>query len=79
MFMKYLQIEKNASPYTLKFYTDDLNTFFTFLEEEQIQDLNHLNERYIRIFLTNLYLFLKKMKLEMIYIIKVINLFYPYY
>lgn len=53
--MKYLQIEKNASPYTLKFYTDDLNTFFTFLEEEQIQDLNHLNERYIRIFLTNLY------------------------
>ncbi|GEN30418.1 integrase/recombinase XerC [Cerasibacillus quisquiliarum] len=55
MFMKYLQIEKNASPYTLKFYTDDLNTFFTFLEEEQIQDLNHLNERDIRIFLTNLY------------------------
>lgn len=53
--MKYLQIEKNASPYTLKFYTDDLNTFFTFLEEEQIQDLNHLNERDIRIFLTNLY------------------------
>lgn len=55
MFIKYLQIEKNASPYTLKFYTDDLNTFFTFLEEEQIQDLDRLNERDIRIFLTNLY------------------------
>ncbi|HEY4600136.1 MAG TPA: tyrosine recombinase XerC [Cerasibacillus sp.] len=55
MFIEYLQIEKNASPFTLKFYTDDLKTFFSFLEEEHIQDLNNLNERDIRIFLTDLY------------------------
>ncbi|TXL68115.1 tyrosine recombinase XerC [Cerasibacillus terrae] len=53
--MEYLQIEKNASPYTLRFYEDDLDSFFSFLKEENLHDLRDINQHDIRIFLTNLY------------------------
>ncbi|GAB4072493.1 tyrosine recombinase XerC [Barrientosiimonas marina] len=54
-FTEYLQIEKNASPYTVRFYVDDLEDFFAFLEEEQISSLEDVNQRIIRVYLTRLY------------------------
>ncbi|WP_249869795.1 tyrosine recombinase XerC [Oceanobacillus saliphilus] len=54
-FVEYLQIEKNASPYTVKYYRNDLEIFFEFLDREGIRDLNEVGQRDIRIFLTNLY------------------------
>ncbi|MRG85410.1 tyrosine recombinase XerC [Salinibacillus xinjiangensis] len=55
VFVEYLQIEKNASPYTIKYYLDDLNTFFLFLEKEGISDLKEVDYACIRVFLTELY------------------------
>ncbi len=55
LFMEYLQIEKNASPYTIAFYQDDLDTFFLFLKREGIEDLKEVNYAIIRVFLTELY------------------------
>ncbi|WP_102028206.1 tyrosine recombinase XerC [Salirhabdus sp. Marseille-P4669] len=55
LFMEYLQIEKNASPYTITFYQDDLDTFFLFLKREGIEDLKEVNYAIIRVFLTELY------------------------
>jgi integrase/recombinase XerC len=54
-FMEYLQIEKNASPYTIKFYQDDLDSFFMFLQREGISDLEDVNYASIRIYLNALY------------------------
>ncbi|MBB6452934.1 integrase/recombinase XerC [Salirhabdus euzebyi] len=54
-FVEYLQIEKNASPYTVTFYQDDLDSFFLFLKSEGIKDLKEVNYVVIRIFLTKLY------------------------
>lgn len=54
-FVEYLQIEKNASPYTVKYYRNDLETFFNFLNQEGIDDLNVMEQRDIRLFLTTLY------------------------
>ncbi|MGM8364148.1 tyrosine recombinase XerC [Virgibacillus sp. W0181] len=55
MFKEYLQIEKNASPYTVKYYIDDLLIFFRFLHKEGIQSLEEVDERVVRLFLTTLY------------------------
>lgn len=54
-FVEYLQIEKNASPYTIQYYQDDLKLFFQFLEGESIQDLRDVNHQVVRLFLTQLY------------------------
>ncbi|WP_163971308.1 tyrosine recombinase XerC [Oceanobacillus halotolerans] len=54
-FVEYLQIEKNASPYTIKYYRDDLNTFFSFLNQENIERLQNVDYRVVRLFLTTLY------------------------
>ncbi|MFC2950119.1 tyrosine recombinase XerC [Virgibacillus sediminis] len=55
LFVEYLQIEKNASPYTVKYYQNDLETFFKFLAEEVIDDLKMVDYRVVRLFLTRLY------------------------
>lgn len=55
LFVEYLQIEKNASPLTVKYYQNDLETFFNFLHEEAIQDIKDVDERVVRVFLTRLY------------------------
>ncbi|RKQ37474.1 tyrosine recombinase XerC [Oceanobacillus halophilus] len=55
LFMEYLQIEKNVSPYTIQFYQKDLEIFFAFLKQELVQDLNDVDSRVVRVFLTNLY------------------------
>lgn len=54
-FVTYLQIEKNASPYTVRYYQNDLETFFAFLEREGITHLNDVDDRVVRVFLTELY------------------------
>ncbi|MYL45952.1 tyrosine recombinase XerC [Virgibacillus halodenitrificans] len=54
-FTTYLQIEKNASPYTVKYYLSDLEDFFCFLKEEEIPDIDDVDQAVIRLFLTRLY------------------------
>lgn len=50
-----MQIEKNASPYTVEFYMDDLESFFAFLDEEAISRLQDVDYQIIRVYLTRLY------------------------
>lgn len=54
-FVEYLQIEKNASPYTIQYYQDDLNAFHQFLQAEGIHHLKEVNQQVVRLFLTQLY------------------------
>lgn len=54
-FIEYLQIEKNASPYTIQFYQEDLNEFFTFLQAESIFFLKDVDQQVVRLYLTALY------------------------
>lgn len=55
MFMEYLQIEKNASLYTIQYYRNDLEAFDAFMQRENIKSLNEVSYREVRIFLTELY------------------------
>ncbi|WP_156289054.1 tyrosine recombinase XerC [Oceanobacillus salinisoli] len=55
LFMEYLQIEKNVSPYTTKFYQQDIEIFFAFLKQELVEDLTDVDSRTVRLFLTHLY------------------------
>ncbi|WP_112182701.1 MULTISPECIES: tyrosine recombinase XerC [Paraliobacillus] len=54
-FQEYLQIEKNASPYTLIYYTKDIETFYKFLSEESIDFLPDIDYHVVRLFLTKQY------------------------
>ncbi|WP_255259801.1 tyrosine recombinase XerC [Lentibacillus sp. CBA3610] len=54
-FKVYLQIEKNASPFTVQYYMDDLKNFFTFLQQENISNFQDVTYRTIRLYLTRLY------------------------
>jgi len=54
-FIEYLQIEKNASPYTIKHYLHDLETFVNFLNDHEITHLHDVDFRVVRLFLTHLY------------------------
>src|SRR5699024_8445423 len=54
-FVEYLQIEKNASPYTVKNYRDDLITFENFLKTEGIDNISEIDYQMVRLFLTRLY------------------------
>lgn len=50
-----MQIEKNASPYTIEFYQKDLETFYHFLKREGINKMEDIDHRVVRVFLTDLY------------------------
>ncbi|SHF51321.1 tyrosine recombinase XerC [Ornithinibacillus halophilus] len=54
-FITYLKIEKNASPYTIEYYKNDLEKLFSFLNTEGIASLNDVDHKVIRVFLTFLY------------------------
>lgn len=54
-FVEYLQIEKNASPYTVKYYRNDLEIFADFLQSEGISHIANVTYKDVRIFLTSLY------------------------
>ncbi|MFD2925513.1 tyrosine recombinase XerC [Halobacillus naozhouensis] len=55
LFLEYLQIEKNASPLTVRHYGDDITAFFAFLESESIKSLEDVDYSVIRVYLTKLY------------------------
>ncbi len=55
LFVEYLQIEKNASPYTIESYVTDLEEFSQFLERECVSSLSEVDYRMIRTFLTDLF------------------------
>ncbi|MFA1818580.1 tyrosine recombinase XerC [Virgibacillus oceani] len=54
-FTEYLQIEKNASPYTVKYYLNDLDNYFEFLARETITELQSIDQQTVRVYLTDLY------------------------
>lgn len=54
-FIEYLNIERNASQYTVKFYSADLILFFEFLNNENITQIENVNQQEVRLFLTILY------------------------
>ncbi|PKG25179.1 tyrosine recombinase XerC [Niallia nealsonii] len=55
LFIEYLQIEKNCSPYTIEFYQQDIKQFFLFMTNQAIVDLNEVNSSDVRIYLTKLF------------------------
>ena len=55
LFIEYLQIEKNASPYTIINYQKDLDVFLRFLKVEGIIEFDKIDQRVVRLFLTDLY------------------------
>lgn len=55
LFVEYLQIEKNCSPYTIEFYQQDIKQFFLFMTNQAILDLNEVNSSDVRIYLTKLF------------------------
>lgn len=55
LFKEYLQIEKNASPYTIKYYTKDIEDFLQFLKKEGVAKLHTVDQQIIRLYLTYLY------------------------
>src|SRR5690625_5769331 len=54
-FINYLKVEKNASTYTVTFYTQDVEMFISFLNKERIMEVNEVDQTTIRLFLTELY------------------------
>ncbi|MEI3606651.1 tyrosine recombinase XerC [Pseudogracilibacillus sp. SE30717A] len=54
-FIQYLEVERNASEYTITFYQNDVLLFYKFLDTEGITALNEVNPQTVRLFLTELY------------------------
>lgn len=54
-FIEYLEIEKNASPYTIKFYKRDIDDFSVFLKKENITSFAAVDATVVRVYLTELY------------------------
>src|SRR5699024_2009186 len=54
-FIEYLEIEKGASPYTVKFYKQDIHDFFAFLQKENVLTFTAVDAVVVRVYLTELY------------------------
>ncbi|WP_371068402.1 tyrosine recombinase XerC [Sediminibacillus sp. JSM 1682029] len=54
-FTEYLQIEKNASQYTIDYYQSDIDNFYEFLKQESIGQLEQIDYHVVRTYLTTLY------------------------
>jgi len=52
--MNYLQVERNASPYTVRNYTTDLLDFFQFLRTKDIDSLEAVDKHVLRDYLSHL-------------------------
>ncbi|MFT8319485.1 MAG: tyrosine recombinase XerC [Bacillus sp. (in: firmicutes)] len=55
LFIEYLQIEKNCSPYTIEYYQQDIKQFFLFMSNQLINELDEVTSSDVRIFLTDLF------------------------
>lgn len=55
LFMEYMQIEKNYSPYTVEYYKKDIEEFFLFMIEQSIKTLYDIQYSDVRLYLTTLY------------------------
>lgn len=53
-FLKYLEVEKNYSPQTLKAYKKDLEDFLNHYQALNIKDFKHLQPFHLRLYLANL-------------------------
>ncbi|HLS22800.1 MAG TPA: tyrosine recombinase XerC [Pseudogracilibacillus sp.] len=54
-FITYLYVERNASPYTIHFYRQDIVTFERFITTTGVDDLSSVTYRDVRRFLAHLY------------------------
>jgi integrase/recombinase XerC len=53
-YVNYLEVERNASRYTIRNYTHDLLDFFTFLKNKGIKSLNEVDRLMVREYLAHL-------------------------
>jgi len=53
-YMNYLEVERNASPYTVRNYTSDLLGFFSFLKTKRIDSLKEVDKHMLRDYLSYL-------------------------
>lgn len=53
-YVDYLQVERNASPYTVRNYTDALMKFFDYLSERNVTTLRDVNKQTLRDYLSYL-------------------------
>jgi len=53
-YINYLEAEKNASPYTVRNYTNDLLGFFDFLRTKKISSLKEVDRHTLRGYLSHL-------------------------
>jgi integrase/recombinase XerC len=53
-YINYLKAERNASPYTVRNYTHDLLSFFSYLGSQKITSLNEVDKRTLRGYLSQL-------------------------
>jgi len=53
-YINYLEVERNASPYTVRNYTTDLLGFFQFLKERGIESLREVDKHVLRDYLSHL-------------------------
>ena len=53
-YIKYLQIEKNYSKYTIAYYKQDIEEFFLFMNEQVIPSLREVTYPDARLYVTNL-------------------------
>src|SRR5690625_4787932 len=54
-FVEYLQIEKTASSYTIKYYRNDLAAFEDFLEQEGVDKPSDIDYQMVRLFSKRFY------------------------
>lgn len=55
LFVEYLQMEKNYSPYTIHQYQQDISDFYMFMSEQAIGDVANIRYSDARLYLTKLY------------------------
>ncbi|MFC1897161.1 tyrosine recombinase XerC [Chloroflexota bacterium] len=53
-YLNYLEVERNASPYTVRNYTTDLLDFFQFLRDKEIDSLKEVDRHTLRDYLSHL-------------------------
>jgi len=53
-YINYLEVERNASPYTVRNYSTDLLGFFQFIKEKEISSLKEVDKNVLRDYLSHL-------------------------